>query len=135
MIISVVGQSSPLCDKKDQPDDILETASSQLRALDIHIGDQAVLSMQKDAERVNFGDPFDLKHIGGRVLHFQINLVRRAPNAKDRMLSCSSKSSDQAGRAASHCALAVRSDAKQFTTPRSVQRVHKLADRIKYYPR
>ena len=34
--------------------------------------------------------------------------------------------------AASHCVLAVRSDAKQFATPRSVQRVHKLADRIKY---
>ena len=33
---------------------------------------------------------------------------------------------------ASHCVLAVRSDAKQFATPRSVQRVHKLADRIKY---
>ena len=34
--------------------------------------------------------------------------------------------------ASSHCVLAVRSNAKLFATPRSEQRFHKLADRIKY---
>ena len=94
MISRVVDQYSPLYDEKDQHDAILEPESGQLRALDIHLGDQAVLSTQEVAGRMRFGDPFALEHIGGRVLYFQINLMRRAPNAKERMLSCSAQSSD-----------------------------------------
>ena len=63
MISSVVDQSSSVYDENDRHDAILDPASSQLRALDIHLGDQAALSTQEDAERVRFGDPFALEHM------------------------------------------------------------------------